>query len=614
MKKIVISLILGMIICPGMRSALLAQESEKIEVWKLDEVVVTGTRTPHLLKDVPVETAVVTQEEIKRSSANTVSDLLKEIPGVYIRAENFPGTSAYQSQVRGLPFDSGYGLILIDGQRVLGGGMGEYGLSLNQIPICMVEKIEVIKGPSSVLYGSDAMAGVVNVITKRIPEKPTFQGEAAYGSYNTFIASGVHGQKVGPFGYFLTANHEESERGKYGAARDNYRGDHAMAKLSYDLFPQANISLNTIWDELHWNYEMNKKLRVSPQWENKFADGSNFVLKGYWYRWETDMFSPGYTRRFGDITYSQGEAQYSRPLGERHLLTLGGEYLEDDIDGNFAQKTRHTWSFYGQDEWNIVEKITMILGGRIDDHSEYGTEFNPKVSLLYEPQAKTKIRASVGRAFKSPTIRQLYVFFKHENWWNKPNPNLNPEISWGYSLGIERSFSNRVLASLTLFRNDIQDIVVRVETAETINGVPVQTWSNVQEAYTQGIEFQLKVHFSMGISAIAGYTYLDSKNRDLGKRLPFCAEHRGSLRVLLDIRPWGLHLNFGGQYTGKMYKDIQNTQRTNEYFLADFKISKDLGKFTQLSLEGTNLFNSDYGEPGRDWAGLAFLGRLTLKY
>lgn len=614
MKKITVLLILGMLICPGGRWSLSAQGTEKVDVWKLDEVVVTGTRTPHLLKDVPVETIVVTQEEIRRSSANTVSDLLKEIPGVYIRGENFPGASAYQSQMRGLPFDSGYGLILIDGQRVLGGGMGEYGVSLNQIPLSMVEKIEVIKGPSSVLYGSDAMAGVVNIITKRIPEKPAFQGEAGYGSYNTFIASGIHGQKVGPFGYFLTGNHEESERGKYGAAKDNYRSNHAMAKLSYDLSSQSVVSLHTFWDELRWNYEMNRKLRVSPQWENKFADGSRLVLRGNWYRWETDMFSPGYTRRFGDITYSQGEAQYTKLLGERHLLTVGGEYLEDDIDANFTQKTRHTRSFFGQDEWNIVEKITAVLGVRVDDHSEYGMEFNPKVSLLYEPQAETKIRASAGRAFKSPTIRQLYVFFKHGNWWNKPNPNLNPEISWGYSLGIERTFSRNVLVSLTLFRNDIEDMVARVETAETINGVPVQTWSNVQKAYTQGAEFQLKVLLVKDLSLIAGYTYLDTKNKDLEKRLSFCPEHTGTLRVLWDIRPWGLHLNLGVQYIGKMYKDIQNTARANEYVLADFKVIKNLGNFTELSLEGINLFNSDYGEPEKDWAGPAFLGRLTLKY
>lgn len=598
----------------GIQSLLFAQEAEKAATFKLDEIVITGTRTPHLLKEAPVETVVVTREEITQSSAKTVSDVLREIPGIYIRGENFPGASAYQSQMRGLPFDSGYGLILIDGQRVLGGGMGEYGVTLNQIPLSMVEKIEVIKGPGSVLYGSDAMAGVVNIITKRIPEKPSIQAEAAYGSYDTFITSGGYGQKVGPFGFFLNANHEESARGKYGAAKDDYRGSHAMAKLSYDLLPQSNLALSTVWDEIRWNYEMNRKLRFSPQWENKFGDGSNLVLRGYWYRWEMDMFSPGYTRRFGDITYSQGEVQYSRLFGRSHLVTVGGEYLEDDLDANFAQKTRHTWSFFGQDEWNITEKITAVFGGRVDDHSEYGTEFNPKVSLLYEPQAETKIRASVGRAFKSPTIRQLYVFFKHGNWWNKPNPDLDPEISWGYSVGIERIFSQRLLASLTLFRNDIEDMVAQVETAEIINGVPVRTWNNIQKAYTQGAEFQIKVLFGLGISATAEYTYLGTKNRDLGTKLPYTPKNKGSLGVLWDIEPWGLHLGFKAQYIGKTYKDVQNKGEVNGYFLADFKATKDLGKFWQVSLEVSNLFNSDYGEPERDWAGTSLMGRLNLKY
>lgn len=136
-----------------------------------------------------METAVITKEEIERTSAQTISELLRYTPGLFIRAEDAPGVSAWRSKIRGLDFNSGYGLILIDGQRVKGEGMGEYGYGSNQIPLEMIERIEVVKGAGSSLYGSDALAGVVNIITKSISQKPAYGVHAAYGTHDTKIGS-----------------------------------------------------------------------------------------------------------------------------------------------------------------------------------------------------------------------------------------------------------------------------------------------------------------------------------------------------------------------------------------------------------------------------------------
>ncbi|MEW6571761.1 MAG: TonB-dependent receptor [Nitrospirota bacterium] len=585
--------------------------AEETGIARFEEIVVTATRTPHTLEDVPVETVIITKEDIEKSNAKNVSELLREIPGFYIRGENVPGSSAYLSRLRGMDFDKGYGLILINDERVLGGGMGEYGISLNQIPLEMIEKIEIVKGPGSVLYGSDAVSGVVNIITKPIPEKSLFAASGGYGSYDTSLVNISYGSKINKFGFLVSAQRETSERGRYGASKDEFEGRHILTKLSYDASDRVIFSLGINYDKLQWTYQIEEKLRLSPSFIIAFPDASVLKIKGYWYRLDLDSFSPGYTRRSGDITYTQSEIQYSRPLGKIHLVTAGGEYLLRDIRASFADESDAVWSFYLQDEI-IARPFGIVIGGRIDDHSLYGTEFNPKTSIMWEITDKTRLRASIGRAFKSPTIRQLYVFFKHGNWWNKPNPDLNPEISWGYSVGVEQIFSEKVSASLSLFRNDVKDIVVVVETSETINNVPVRTWKNVRKAFTQGVELGTKAALLDNLSLNFSYAYLDTENKDTGRELPYNPRNAISLGVNYEIKKWKTSFHWRTNYYSKAYSDEANTREIEGYSISNIKIIKDITKNVWVSLDIDNIFESDYGEPDKDWLGTVVFGKITV--
>ena len=578
---------------------------------KLEEIVVTATKTPHTLEDAPVETVLVTKEDIKNSNAKNVSELLRELPGFYIQGENVPGSSAYQSRLRGLDFDKGYGLILINGERVLGSAMGEYGISLNQIPVEMIERIEIVKGPASVLYGSDAMAGVVNIITKAIPEKPALTASAGYGSYDTTLFNAGYGQKINKFGFWASAQRETSERGRYGASEDDFRGEYVLSKFSYDLTDKANFALGINHDELKWEYQTEEKIRFSPSLGMVFPDTSVLKLKGYWYKLDMDSFSPGYTRRYGDIAYTETEVQYTKPLGASQLITAGGEYLLRDIDASFADKSDNFQSLYLQDEINL-KPFGLVIGGRLDDNSLYDTEFNPKASLMWEAAPDTRIRTSVGRSFKSPTIRQLYVFFKHGTWWNRPNENLNPETSWGYSAGIEHVFSKRLSANLGLFRNDIKDIIVAVNTSETIDGVPVRTWKNVNKAFTQGAELGMKAEILDNLSLTLNYTYLNTENEDTDKELPYNPHHTAGIGMDYEIKPWAMSFHWGTNYVSKAYTDEANTREIESYYISNLKIIKDITGNIGVSLDVDNIFKSDYGEPSKTWLGRVIFGKLTI--
>ncbi|MCD6319849.1 MAG: TonB-dependent receptor [Candidatus Desulfofervidaceae bacterium] len=161
-------------------------------------------------------------------------------------------------------------------------------------------------------------------------------------------------------------------------------------------------------------------------------------IQGYYYDWDfktKEYGSSGYTPRNGDMYYKNIETRYTRPFGTNHLTTVGIEYLQEDLDYNMARKKLHLTSGYIQDEtgFAIGIPVDVVLGARLDHHSKYGTEFCPKVSFMLELTEQTKIRGSVGKGFKSPTIRQAYYDepYAHGSYWYKSNPDLEAETSWG---------------------------------------------------------------------------------------------------------------------------------------------------------------------------------------
>ncbi len=584
----------------------------------LPEIVVTATKTPHTLKDVPVETVVIDRQEIERENALTVSNLLRYVPGFFVRAENLPGISAWRTRLRGFDLNSGYALVLVDGERVKGGGMGEYGYGLNQIPPALIERIEIVKGPGSVLYGSDAVTGVINIITRKVPKRPFLEGLLRYGTYQTKMFDLTGGGPLVPekMGLLLSLDREETDRRKYGGPGDHYQRDHFFSKLTFKALEDLDLGLTLKWEDRDRDYAHEEKLRLSPKVHYRFGPG-HLSLGGYYYKWDFHHFTPGYTERQGHMYYRQVEFKVSYPLAA-HLFTLGGELLEEELDYNLADKTVDTRSLYLQDEYTfqiLGREAALVLGARIDDHSTFGTEVSPRGALMITLSETTRIRAQVGRSFKSPTIRQLYYRepFLHHDYWIKSNPDLDAETSWGESLSLEKFLPHGFYLLFTLFRHDVDDMVVRVETDEILDGYPVKTYENVEEAYTQGIEINLKGKPRPWFQLNLSYTYLDTENKDTHKDLPYCPQHTLGLRLGFKT-PYGLLLEFGTQYVDEVYANTTNTKKIDDYWLTDAKLIKDLAGPAELFFEVDNLFDTDYGEPTRDWAGRTIFVGLRAKF
>ena len=630
-----------------------ADDSEK-KATMLDTIVVTATKTPHSLKEVPVETIVITKEDIMRMNAQNAMNILKNIPGIDASVhEDIFGTYTWRAKLRGLNFNDGYGLILIDGQRVMGcgqsGGMGEYGIGLNQIPVNLIERVEVVKGPGSALYGSDAMAGVINIITKKVPDKATGSAGASYGWYkvkskkkngiktkpsdngqsrNLSQAYLSYGDKISDrVGYLFSYNYEsaddiredpvESDRHSFMGKLDAKLGDNLDTFLKYEL---SNYEKTDNREE--------DTYRVSAGVEFRPAEKHFFSLKGYVYDWDFTHGYPGYSYGYkkGDVGYNQGELQYSWYGTDWNILTLGGEvqtqgidFSIENADGSIIKVDEDVdiSSFYVQDEITLFNNLTIVGGMRYDDHSTFGSEVNPKFSFMYGFSENTTIRGSVGRSFKSPTIRQLYYSapYRHGAYYCMSNPDLDPEKGIGYSASVEQwLFNKNIMLNLGYFRNDVDDMVIREDTGETYDGLPLRKYKNVEEAWTQGLEFLCKMYLTNEFAATLSYTFTESENKETKKDLPYVPEHNLTFSPAYELQKYGMGASATISCTSKQYTNSDNTDQIDKFTVVDAKIYKHLSDKAMLSFEADNIFNSDKGDDGNFRTERTFVVKLDITF
>ncbi|GAB6057559.1 TonB-dependent receptor plug domain-containing protein [Desulfonatronum parangueonense] len=619
-----------------------AYAAESRQATEVDEYVVTGTRTRHTLQDVPVETQVITRHDIERMPSKNILDVLNTVPGINMTMlDDAIGSDNLRSTMRGLQFNEGYGLILIDGQRVHGelGAHGDYGISMNQIPLSMIERIEVVKGAASALYGSDALAGVINIITRKTPREFTTHASTGYSRYevtdrqgvsanrssrDTYRANvGLGGPVLADSGYYLHYSYEQDEGVAFDPAktfRHSVMGRWQTAitdALRVDLganYGQARRELDRPEADYDREYDT---YRFSGGLNYQFGQNRNheMTLSGYTYWQDFINGYPGFQHGFrdGTIGYDQAELVYNW-YADWNILTVGASTQRQHMDyfsinyqrdGGLSRITVDenitVNSIFVQDELMLFDhRLTLVPGVRLEDHSTFGTEINPKFSAMVRATPSTTLRGSVGRGFKSPTIRQLYYvgLLRHNEYYIRSNPDLNPETAWTYSLNLEQGLLNdRLTVNLGYFLNDVKDMVVRDGTGEfAVDGLPIESFINVEKARVQGGEFSARLTLLDSLFINAGFTYTESENRDTGKDLPFVPKYTASLAPTYVFQPWDLGASVILTYVGKQYRNTANTQEVGEHGVVDARIWKNFSEMFRISLDAKNITNSDRGD------------------
>jgi outer membrane receptor for ferrienterochelin and colicins len=544
-------------------TASVAAQNKDTIVGKTDDVVVTATRTERKLGNVAVPVTLVSQKTIQQAGSLRLKDILQEQTGLYLTSGFGTGV-----QVQGLSPD--YTLILIDGEPMVGRTAGV--LDLNRIAVGNIKKIEIVKGPSSSLYGSEALAGVINIITDK-PTQNKFNAGVRYGTYNTSdvnVGGTLHLGKLAINGFAGSYNSDGFSIRPFTVERTVapiWRFTSNL-NLAYPISAKTKLTVavrhayEDIKNELavtnngNITYsrgkEVNKDWNINPVITHQFNANIKSTLRLYATRFEglqtlanTDgtLYNDYLNHQF-----ARAENQTDFTLRKNITLTTGAGIIEEGVKStrydNSSTRRNNTIAYgYTQAEWLPTEKISIIGGLRYDDNRLFASAFSPKLAVAYRPTNAVKLTASFGRGFKAPDFRQLYLNFTNtaaggysvygtleaqkilaelnrlgqissfESDYYRLN-DLKPEFSTGLNVGTQIKFNQQVEMKLNLFRNDIENLIDSRLVAYRNSGAQIFSYLNVRDAYTQGGELEFVIQPIKNITINSGYQLLLTADKE----------------------------------------------------------------------------------------------------
>jgi outer membrane receptor for ferrienterochelin and colicins len=546
--------------CLVLSTSLFAQDS--LATKELQEVVVTATRSERELGSLPVPVTVIQQNQIKNMGSLRLNEVLSEQTGLAIVSDHGTGI-----QMQG--FSPEYTLILIDGEPLIGRTSGV--LELNRIAVGNIRQIEIMKGPSSSLYGSEALAGVINIITQR-PNGINGTFTSRYGTNNTFDLGGSVNYQKNKFGLYAFVNRYQTDgydlspdlAGSTVSPFTNYT---YQTRLTYDFSSRTKLSLSgkyfmenqeSITDAgtsdaplLLDEKGVVKDWNINPVLSHIFSDKlkTTFRFYGSGYRTNSDLTYQAdgsvYDATYFDQTFYRPEIQTEYFLNSKNILTVGIGRIWESVEATRyeGKMNCHTDYAYAQYEWQPLTKLNFLIGARYDDHSAYGSQLSPKFSTQYEINSWLSVRGSVGVGFKAPDFRQLYLNFtnatvgysvfgsqallegiarlEQDNQIDQilVDPTtfgeIKAESSVAYNIGFKIQPYKITSLNINLFHNDVKDLVDTKPVARKVNGQYVYSYYNVAKVFTQGLEAEASHQVTPELNLSLGYQMLIAKDKSV---------------------------------------------------------------------------------------------------
>lgn len=524
-------------------------------VHTLSEVVVSATRTLRQLSSLPLQVQLVKEKEIRSINSSRLSDILAEQNGlVTIPGHGRAGREGLQMQGLGAE----YTLILIDEMPLIGRFVGQ--IDLNRVSIGNIKQVEIVKGASSSLYGSEALAGVINIITQ-IPEDGLRANvgykKSSFATHDASMNVGYRNKKWDISSFFnLYGSDGYSLSDPKTPTVPPYYNTTARTKVGYRFNDKTNLNISGRYflqdQQLHsgnfkgvsniteWNFHSKLNNRYNNKWSSYFE----FYLTNY----KTAEYIPNRpdiaNRRFDQIFLRpEVRGKYS-PKKNTDVIMGVGANLERAKNTIFISDPRmQSYYTYGQLDTYLTPKMNLIGGFRYDLHSEYTSQFSPKIALKYDFTDRISSKISVGYGYKAPDFEKLYYNFTNSNagysvlgynavitrlmemekngeistiYIDKDNflkSKLAPESSLSFNFGIDlKPFSNLKL-QMNLFRNDIKNLIETRMIALKKSGQGVYSFHNVEKVYTQGLEANVLYYPINNLSLSVGYQLLYAKNK-----------------------------------------------------------------------------------------------------
>lgn len=611
----------------GVPGAALAQEGEA-----LPTIVVTGTRSEKPVDETPVRTEVVTRQEIERTHARTLKDALENVPGLQLR--EIHGKSGYEVSLQGMTSDQV--LVLIDGLPITASTGST--VDVSQYLLTEVDRIEVVKGASSAQYGSSAMGGVINVITRPIARGFSGAASADAGSYGAQNASGTPGAL---HGNARVEGGSEHWRARLAAdALDNKgfavdpdgwtRHGDAVRRQQYagrlEWLPGAAGSLWLDASAYRENDEQRYRYYAPPRYvpqsksedisRKRFAAGAQWrfgngvqaraagMTEGY------DSTTQEYSNDYRTATRASSQRtdhlslQFDMPAWRSQLWQFGGdlhrerlEQTANNISELRGKAERSSAELYAQNDIFFNDTWEMVVGLRGQRDSDFGSHFAPKVgvraNLLDGPAWKGVLRANFGQGYRVPNLKERHYLFDHSSlgYIVLGNPDLKPESSNSFQFGGALSWQDRLTLDANLFYNRVTDLIqTDMSHFTVVNGIAVYTYRNVARARTQGLETSLRWRATSRLDLTGAYTFTDAEDLDTGTELTRRARHMARLGANWRLLA-GTELSLRGRYQSSELVDSGSGARSPGWTTVDVALNQKLGRGVTAFVGVNNLFN-----------------------
>lgn len=613
---------------------------------RLEEVVVTANRLETATAEVGSSITVITAKEIEQRQQTFLLDVLRSVPSIDVVQSGGPGGTTALF-MRGA--NSAHTLVLLDGIELNDPSSPSGAFDFANLPTDNIERVEILRGPQSTLYGSRAMGGVINIITKRGKGDPTGFFSAQGGSFRTTTEKAGISGGTDRYNYSLGLSRFDSDgfsaAGKKYGNTENDGNHNTSIKSLLGITPTSNLTIDFIVNYLKNRTDLDNSGGVGGDDPNYVQKNEQLSLRS---QADLTLFDNRWQQRLGvslnklnrEVTNGIDAAhpsdlslgtfdgrgvtvdwQHTLHLHESNSLTLGIESKEETAKSDYysesawgpysnpsEEHTARTTGYYLQDQLRLWDAWFTTLGVRLDDHSNFGTKATYRFTSAYSiKQTNTTVKGSYGTAFKAPSLDQLYA----PGYGDK---NLNPERSTGWDLGIEQSLPGRnITMGATYFHNDFDDLIIYNSTLNKLG--------NIARATTRGVELTASVRPVDELSLRASYTYTMTKDKETGLELLRRAKNKvnvdGNYRFQKNA-----NLTLGIIYVGSRFDTVFDPNtfaatrvKMSRYLLANLAASYDVSKNLQVFGRVDNLFDKNYEEiTGYGTAGISAFGGIKVSF
>jgi outer membrane receptor for ferrienterochelin and colicin len=635
--------LIGSGLCQAQDADLLSLKAMSFDqLLRVDIPTVYGaSKHEQKITEAPSEVTVITRDEIQKYGYRTLAEILRSVRDFYVTYDRNYGYIG----VRGFNRPGDFGgriLLLVDGHRL---NEPLYDSAFNMtdfiVDVDLIERVEVIRGPGSSLYGNNAFFAVINVITRKGGDVKGVEVSGNAGSFESYKSRLTYGKTFGngldilfSGSLFDSQGHKrlffpefkqpENNNGiAEGLDRDRFYS--ALTTISYNGFTLQGAFISR-WKGVPTaaygvafndprDHTLDTRGYLDLTYAHSFGDDTSIKARAYYdyYGFNEDypnnVAGPGEPRHIvlnRDVASAQWwgtELQFTKRLFDSHRVTLGAEYRSDFqlVQKNFdvepaatyldTKRSEESYGLYVQDEWSVFKDFMLNAGVRYDHFSAVGSTFNPRAALIYNPFKDTTLKLLYGRAFRAPNSYELF----YSSPFQKINPDLKPEHIESYEVALEQTLNKNLRLTATGFYNRIKNLIS--EQTDSADGMLF--FGNVDNAATKGVSFELDGKYARGIEGRVSYTFQHTTDEVTGRVLSNSPVQLAKLNLSLPLYKDKIYSGLELQYQ----TSVKTLERHNAkgYLIANWTLfTRELIRGVEFSASIYNLFDTRYGFPGAE--------------